>query len=216
MVSGRIITLDLDGTLISCEPRQTSVLRAVCLSLDAACDFTQVWSLKRDGHSLISALIRCGWEPKLAEQASNRWQHLIENPGWLVLDRVLPTVFASLARLRDQGISLSLLTARKREEWVRPQLRNLRLIHYFEQIHVVSGHCAAQQKAEVLDRIKPRLFIGDTEVDSEASQLGGCYFAAVSTGQRSTGFLQDKGAAIVAASLQEALDYAADAIGEFN
>lgn len=183
------LALDLDGTLISCEPRQSAVLRAALAQYGARADLNRVWELKREGASTREALAQLGLDQGLVRRVAVAWQLMIEDPVWLGMDSVLPGVLEALRAMRDVGASLWLLTARSRREWAKLQLTQLGLISSLDRIIVAPTHDAAVTKTSVLREMGAVAFFGDTESDWRASLEAVVPFYAVSTGQRSSKFL---------------------------
>ena len=185
-----IIALDLDGTLITCEPRQSAVLRAACIRNGICADVAAVWRLKRSGKSTLQALEILGTPTPLASKVAADWIAMIEEPQWLALDSAFPGTHPWLTAVKESGHQLQLITARRRAEFLRPELRNLGLESFFSWIHCVSEGAVSSAKANHLQHSGARLFIGDSESDALAAKYAGCPFAAVSTGQLSEEFLQ--------------------------
>jgi phosphoglycolate phosphatase-like HAD superfamily hydrolase len=186
--------LDLDGTLISCEPRQSAVLAAVLRRRRLEVDLTQVWGLKRKGASTERALALAGLPEATAQTVAKDWGTRIEEPGWLALDKVLPGVLETLEAMLKKDLSLMLLTARRKAEWLPHELRRLHLARFFDCIAIVRPEAAPQEKADCLAQQRVGGFIGDTESDMRAALAAGVKFSAVSTGQRNKCFLSDIGA----------------------
>jgi phosphoglycolate phosphatase-like HAD superfamily hydrolase len=186
-----IIALDLDGTLLTCEPRQSTVLRAACVRNGASIGLAEVWQLKRSGKSTLDAMQTLGMPAPSASRISSDWMAMIEQPQWLALDSVLPGVRQWMDAVKGSGGKLQLITARRRPEFLRPQLRNLGLESLFSWIHCVSEGSISKAKANCLQLTGAQLFIGDTESDALAARTAGISFAAVTTGQRSEKFLRE-------------------------
>ena len=81
------------------------------------------------------------------------------------------------------------LTARERPENVRQQISNLSLTNLITDLIVVPPSDSVNKKERILRRLRPTLFIGDTESDYRAAQLSDIPFRAVSSGMRSRDFL---------------------------
>ena len=202
------LALDLDGTLITCEPRQSAVLQAAKVSVGAQFDVDRVWPLKRIGASTEHALVQIGVDLAVAKQVADHWQRMIEQPGWLALDSVQPGVFGVLDKMRAQASRLVLITARSRSEFVRPELSQLGLAKFFDEIIVVSPRTTADAKATCLRQKSMHAFFGDTESDWMAARTAGVPFYALTTGQRSASFL-------LRAGITESFDDLAGAWNDF-
>ena len=197
------LALDLDGTLISCEPRQSAVLSAALTCWKANADLKKIWEMKREGVSTREALEKSGLESTLAQSVADDWRRMIEEPVWLELDSVLPGVTETLFAMREAGAQLWLLTARSRQEWVYQQLARLWLLPFFHSVSVLPISEPAQAKARILRRMCADAFFGDTEPDWRASTEAGVPFYAVSTGQRSATFLLGKGVIFIDTCLSD-------------
>jgi phosphoglycolate phosphatase-like HAD superfamily hydrolase len=106
---------------------------------------------------------------------------------------LFPGVRALLKQLKQSGIRLLLLTARKNSFVLFQQLSRLQLTNLFETISVVSPRFAIDQKSAFLDLWSPDLFIGDTESDGEAAKRAGVSFFSVGCGQRDPEYLKQQG-----------------------
>lgn len=203
-MSAAQIALDLDGTLISCEQKQISVLRYAAAGI-APVDLRKAWESKRNGCNTANALKLLGVSEDAAKAITTRWEENVENPCWLSLDTVFSDVRDTLLRLRHQGFHLSLITARKRKHWLTQQLSWLGLRNELTSVTVVNPANSIFEKSVILSLIKPIVFIGDTESDGEAAKRSGIPFHAVSTGQRSREFLKSRGFESCFGSLSDAL-----------
>jgi phosphoglycolate phosphatase-like HAD superfamily hydrolase len=183
------IALDLDGTLITCEPRQSAVLEAALKPRRLSVDTRRVWGLKRKGASTEDALVTVGLSRADAREVARDWRRMIEAPAWLALDQVIDGVYETLDEMCCMSAHLMLLTARSRREWLEQQLRHLRLSRFFRSVIVVSPERATQEKAQCLSEESVAAFIGDTESDMRAASSARVAFYAVETGQRDAAFL---------------------------
>jgi phosphoglycolate phosphatase-like HAD superfamily hydrolase len=186
------VALDLDGTLITCEPRQSAVLAAALAACRQTVNVARVWEFKRVGASTERGLVAAGLSHESAQEVAREWRRMIEESEWLALDRVIPGVRETLENMREMSMRLTLLTARGRQEWVPQQLRRLDLARFFEMIAVVSPERASAEKADRLADGSIRAFFGDTESDWRAASQTGATFYAVATGQREKSFLAQK------------------------
>jgi phosphoglycolate phosphatase-like HAD superfamily hydrolase len=198
------LALDLDGTLTSCEPRQSAVLQAALVRCGARVDLHRVWELKRDGASTEDALAQIGLEPEVARRAAVDWRRMIEEPFWLGMDLVLPGALDVLCLMREAGADLWLITARSRPEWVKLQLVQLGLSSRLDHITVVPTHDVANAKSTALRKMAAVAFFGDTESDWRASLEAEVPFYALASGQRSATFLRRSGIKHAFSDLTEA------------
>jgi phosphoglycolate phosphatase len=202
----RLLALDLDGPILDPEPRQTAVLRWLLTeeSATGAIDPGEVWGLKRQGLSTQAALLELGMAAADAERLASRWTEAVEDPQWLTLDAALPGVIEVLAGLAEQGTRPVIITARRHADRAAGQAETLGLLRWCSELRVVSPDDADSGKTGELRAMRASAFIGDTESDAEAANLAGVGFAAVTTGQRSREFLEDRGLRAFA-SLADAL-----------
>lgn len=202
-MSRRTICLDLDGTLITCEPRQSAVLRAALAAAGTSADVAKVWRLKRDGATTENALRKLGLAPELAAEVTKMWRHMIEEPLWLELDSPFPEALSALSLMRPH-FELIVITARSRAEWVDHQIRGMGLRDFFSQVEVVPPVRQHSAKADVLKTVAAIAFFGDTETDARAAADSKTSFYGVASGQRSAAFLNDKCGIEVSLNLAEA------------
>lgn len=202
-MSHRTICLDLDGTLITCEPRQSAVLRAALAAIGTSADVEKVWELKRAGATTENALRALDLAPDLAADVARMWREMIEQPFWLGLDSAFPDALSALA-LMKANFELALITARSRPEWAEHQIRGMGLRDFFCRVEIVSPVRQHSAKADVLKAIAPVAFFGDTETDARAAAASNVEFYAVASGQRNVTFLRSECAVTVKENLAEA------------
>jgi phosphoglycolate phosphatase-like HAD superfamily hydrolase len=156
-------------------------------------DEARFWRLKRAGATTREALASLGARAAVAERAARRWGERIESDEWLSRDRALPGVARSLESLRRSDRGVAVLTARRRAVGAARSLEAAGLDRLIDELIVVDPADAATAKARELRRLQALVFVGDTESDGEAARRADVPFAAVSTGQRSPGFLSARG-----------------------
>ena len=201
----RRIALDLDGTLITCEARQTEVLRAAIRRRPAEVDPAAAWLAKREGASTAEALRAQGLTEPLAAEIADIWRSTVEEPAWLALDHLFPDTLAVLNQLREGGSTLLLVTARSHAHWVPIQLARLHLRELFDEVVVVPPATASVAKAGALKARRVERLVGDSEADLNAARQIGVPFVAIDRGQRSRRYLERAGATTIVSSLQEAV-----------
>lgn len=201
-----MVVFDLDGTLVNAAAKQGLCLRAAAQAYGVSLDPADLWRLKREGASNRDALLSGGADPGRIERICALWLETIETPYWATYDTLVQDGLSSLRRLRGIGVATVLLTARRHHHWLHQQLHGLRLLPLFDQVFCVSPRSAAQEKATILRRLSPTVFLGDTESDFAAASEAGVPFRAVTTGLRSSGFLKSRGIAPLHDTLTEALD----------
>ncbi len=200
------IALDLDGTLITAEAKQTLALRSAARGFGIDVDAISLWAGKRNGLSNREYLLKQGVQECNVTQICARFQMEVENAFWLTLDVKFDDTDANLEALLSSGFHLHLLTARSCPLWLYQQLRRLDILHYFEQVFVVNPSATVAEKCGLLRRHGAVVFVGDSESDAKAAELAGVSFAATSTGQRSELFLRNAGVPNVCASLTDAIN----------
>jgi phosphoglycolate phosphatase-like HAD superfamily hydrolase len=195
------LTLDCDGVILDCRPRQVAVAAHLATALGLE-DFDPAlfWQAKRQGANTKQALLELGSKASVANKLHRDWMAEIEAARWLKLDRVLPGVTDALALLR-QHYDLALLSARHDEAGLLKTLSALGLSGYFADITVVEPAQVAQQKAESLRAAGSWALIGDSESDAQAAELAQIEFWGLSCGQRSKDFLLDRGCRVFSSLL---------------
>lgn len=201
-----IVALDLDGTLITAQPRQMLLLNAVAARYDTDLDVQQIWNKKRSGATNRQALIESGINDDRAEAICRGWAREIEAPYWLMLDSLFIDALDALAVLKLKGFELLLITARQNEYLMRQQIARLGIDRFLDHIHCVSPVRAVLEKSKVLNDFKPQAFFGDTETDFHSSCAAGIPFYGLSTGQRSRDFLLKEGLHRVSSSLKPSIE----------
>jgi phosphoglycolate phosphatase-like HAD superfamily hydrolase len=110
------------------------------------------------------------------------------------LDTTYSDSFSTLEFLTNRKqYNLFLLTARRSKFLLFQTLQRLCIDHHFSDIIVVSPKNVVFEKSDFLDKLKPDLFIGDTELDYKASLSSKTRFVALSRGQRSYNYLLNIG-----------------------
>ena len=186
------LALDLDGTLVSCEPRHCALMRLLCRDDGLAADFIpRYWAAKREGASNLTALRALGHPAP--EARATAWNRDIEHWPWLGYDRVMPGVADALAALARDEVRVVVLTARSQPFFLRQQLDRLGLTPHLDALIVVSPRHAVPAKADALRELAALAFIGDTESDADAATRAGTPFLALHCGMRSSAFWRARG-----------------------
>lgn len=182
------IALDFDGTIVTCQHKQMTLLKAVANQFHEKVDCTTVWKEKRSGRSTLEILLSHGMSKKVAGNVTDEWIRQVELFQWLQLDSVMPGLETLLKKLKEK-YRLVLLTARNNPWNLIIQVRNCGLYDCFDVIDVVRPSCAATDKSSRLEGYRPLVFIGDTESDYRAARNAGVAFMGVASGQRSYEYL---------------------------
>jgi phosphoglycolate phosphatase-like HAD superfamily hydrolase len=191
------IVFDLDGTLLSCEEKQKFVLYSIIKSLRPNEEFNNErlnywWNLKRNGMSTERALITMGFPS--ARKVSEQWRRIIEENVWSYLDSPYSDSLLTLKLLQSYHmLEITILTARKNGTQVQQSLYRFGFINFIDEYLVVDPYSVVFEKAMVLKKIRPLLYVGDTESDYQAARESGVRFIALSRGQRSRSFLKSCG-----------------------
>lgn len=198
------LVLDLDGTLITCANRQTTLACACATARGVRLDARGFWAAKRAGAPTRDAIVAQGVPEPVAAAIAGDWVSAIETPYWLALDALFEDVPAALASLRAAGMRCVLLTARTCPHWLYPQLARLGLVPLLDQVIVVPPDAASAAKAKALVTLRPTGFVGDSESDAAAARAAGTPYVALDRGQRSAEFLRGAGVATVVRDLDAA------------
>jgi phosphoglycolate phosphatase-like HAD superfamily hydrolase len=187
------VAVDLDGTILDARRRQVAVAEAALLTVRCGrLDGEEFWRAKRRGATTAQAFREVGIDRTAATEADRWWREHIERAKWLEFDRPLPGALPALARLRRDGWTVLVLTARGNRAGARRAFRSLELGSRALCI-VVNPERAALEKAEVLSSSAAVWYVGDSETDHQAAVAAAVPFAAVSTGQRDAAFLEALG-----------------------
>lgn len=188
-----VVVFDLDGTLITCENKQKYALFSILNCLENCCicqeDLDTWWGLKRDGLSTEKALASMGFGN--ATVISNEWKNVIENFTYSTLDHPFEDSLPCLRYLKTGLKShIIILTSRNCRFRVIQSISNYGFEQYIDDIIVVKPDNGISEKRDYIRKIKPSIFIGDSEVDYNASLNSGVNFIALTRGQRSREFLE--------------------------
>lgn len=209
-----VIATDLDGTLITCEQRQCTVLRAVLARFGVeGVDLASVWNAKRNGATTRHALTQVGCCDAVVSRVCATWSEEIECFAWLALDTVFTDTYEALSLLTARGFAIVVLTARQNRSHAIMQVRALGLLRHVLTVEVVNPGHAIACKASVLQRLSPTAFIGDTETDCISAREAGIPFVGIGRGQRTPECLLRHGVPVVAADLISAAHLIANGAG---
>lgn len=195
------IGLDLDGTLISCRERQMTLLGLLAKACRLVLDVPACWALKREGLSNRAALVRLGARAEQAERVASLWEQGIEDFHWLRHDQLLPGVPERLRQWREAGHSLHLISARRNPVSAAMQLLYLGLDD-FASVDFVDPF-QANGKRQVLERVCPEVYIGDTERDYICARETGVLPLLLCSGLRSRAYLEQTCASCVVDGLAQ-------------
>ncbi|CAD5779203.1 HAD hydrolase-like protein [Escherichia coli] len=183
------IAFDLDGTLITCQQKQTMLLKYIMASNKILQkNTTAIWELKRAGYSTFDALIKNGFNNSLAKKMCDEWCSSVEDFYWLSYDTPYNDVYSALELLNSEN-ELYLITARKNKNNVLYQLSQLGLDRFFRDVFVVPQKNVSNNKKKILELLRCDFFIGDTESDFFATEQLSTQFIGCINGQRNKHYL---------------------------
>lgn len=188
----RSIIFDLDGTLITCENKQKYALYSILKRNEDINPYVinEWWTLKQNGYSTEKALCQIGIP--FAYKISQEWARIIEDFTLCLLDNAFEDSLSTLEFLKDyKQFRILILTARKSRLQVIQTIHRIGFHKYVDDIIDVSPQNSILEKTKYLHKIKPEMFIGDTESDYEASINSKTRFIALNRGQRNHVFLKN-------------------------
>lgn len=189
------IGLDLDGTLISCMEKHTSLMKAILKAHGKKVNIDEYWFYKRDGLNNIQSLKKCGIENRLSELLNKQWVEQIELVQWMDLDTVFQGVCDFLDKQLHNKNTLHLISARNNKRNSFLQLQKLNLVKYFETIDFVSGNLGENKRHKFIQR-NIDIYIGDAEQDFKQSQFANIKCLLLISGMRSKEFLRSQDAPV--------------------
>lgn len=182
------IVFDFDGTLIDISTRDYQVYIDVLKELKKQpIPFEIYWEKRRKKENIkdILALSEVLNEDEIDVFLRQR-EYRIDSKKYLLLDKLFDDVQVVLSKLKEV-YSLYLVTSRYRKTETLEQIDNLGIAHYFDRIYVVG-----LGKYETFCQIPNLMYvIGDTENDIIPAKKMGVFSVAITTGIRSTHFLED-------------------------
>lgn len=202
-----IFALDLDGTLITAEERQSLLLKAIAKRYCVILDASKIWRKKREGFNNIVTLSALGLDKSLARRIDIIWKDNIETPFWLSIDTLFQDTISNLQNLTRSGHQLILITARQNEILMTNQINRLGIARFFCEIYCVSPCNSLNLKSDALRRAQADCFIGDSETDFNSAKVANVPFYGVCTGQRSETFLKSIGVDSVSKTLSLAVSH---------
>lgn len=199
MTSLTHIFVDLDGPLLDGRRRhyfcyQTILRKFACTPLE----IDQYWNQKRTGGDRHTLLKLSGAEGIYAAYLG-LWLSLIESPEALAFDSVQEGAIARLTDWKKAGYSLNVVTMRKNGQALGHQLETLGLRPLLDSVVLCKHEDGGEGKAHAAKRLFPSLdfagsalWIGDTEVDSDAAAALNCRLILASNGLRDEVFLRSR------------------------
>lgn len=182
----RRVFFDFDGTLVDSKPRLYRLFSD--LVADHGLSFEEYWEMKRSqiGHEIILSST-LGRTAEQVQKFQMEWMRLIEETEYLALDSPFPGVERMLRDLKNNGMSIHLVTARQFEDQADWQLQRLGWASLFDSV-MVTGQRAEKEaliRATVGSLSLNDIMIGDTGKDIQCGNSLGLITVAVLSGFRS-------------------------------
>lgn len=176
------IIFDFDGTLIDSRRRLYELF--TFLEPDLNLSFDGYWKLKRNGISHKEILNNLKYSNYYDNSSFEmKWMELIEDEKYLSLDTPFDGVQKLFDKLKKEGYSIILLTARQFPEKVHKQLDSFGWNNVFSKILVTQQKYT---KTELLfaeqDEYSDAIMVGDTGKDILTGKEIGAYSIAVLSG----------------------------------
>lgn len=192
----KLIFFDLDGTLISPKKRYCAIHKFLCKIIDVTpVSCNEYWELKRNKVTENEILIQCGAKEKNIEVALKARSEMLEDKNYLLYDTLFEGVIEILEYLYKDFI-LVLVTYRRQRRELEEQLKNIKIINYFDKVLSTTPVIQPKYMGKVnliehnyggsLDGI----YFGDTEVDILAGKHLNLTTVAYMNGIRKMNFLK--------------------------
>jgi len=187
------IVFDLDGTLSTCENKQKFALFSILnrSSPPSLNDINIWWDLKRNGSNSENSLTKIGISN--AKDIASEWIAIIENSQWCALDTPFDDSLSTLEFLKQSHYKIIILTARKCRLTLIQSIFRFGFSSIIDDLIIVNPKNTIIEKSRYLSQIKPLIYIGDSELDFQASVESEIFFTALNRGQRSALFLKENG-----------------------
>jgi len=186
------IGLDLDGTIITCKEKHCILMEVVTNAYGLEFCKAKYWNDKRSGLNNTESLMRQGVALNAAVKVNNTWVSSVENIEWSNFDSLLKGSFDSMVKMREQGHSLHLISARNNVSNALIQLQALGIKSFFNTTNFVTA-ASGLLKSDYFNRLNIDCYIGDTEIDYKESRKSNISFYPVTTGMRSKDFFINLG-----------------------
>jgi hypothetical protein len=150
------------------------------------------WKDKRSGLNNIESLLRQGFTWNDACKLNSNWTENVENIEWSYFDSLMKNTFDVMTRMKNQGHTLHLVSARNNIKNGLIQLQTLGIENFFDTTSFVTL-ASGLAKSDYFHKLNLDCYIGDTEVDFVESQISNISFYPVITGMRSKDFFINLG-----------------------
>ena len=198
--------INLDGTLLDVSSRYYSVYSELLKQSGfTPYDPATYWSLKRisidEGAIVLRNTCRGFVDDYLAE-----YQSLIENPAYLMLDRLQHNVIEQLNSWSEQH-TITLITSRNEYQPLLAQLKMFALDGFFNDVQISINGCSgeASRKARLqgsLQSPETAMMICDNETDLLAARALSVPAIAVANGRRTGNLLRRLSPDFIAGNLE--------------
>jgi phosphoglycolate phosphatase len=200
---------DLDGPILDGKAKHFNCYRSIMLENGyVPISKDRYWDLKRQRVDR-QALLALSGAGAFYDRYFQLWCERIELPETLADDRVQPGAIEQLAKWKQTGVRVVLVTARRNPENTRDQLRVLGITPQLRGTSITAPSEGAAGKADGARTVagsfeaSDALWVGDTEMDMEAAQLVGCRAWAITDGLRTSDFLASFAPIGISARIQE-------------
>ncbi len=192
------IILDFDGTIVDFSLRSYQCYLHCLDALDIRehLPFSDYWAMKRARAPMHVIL---GNHAPRIEAYHTLWMNTIEQPAFLLLDRLIPGAFDWLQKAQETHF-LFLLSKRQFADRLLQELERLRIAPFFSRVLVVS-HATGKKSVEI--RRQPdfhdlsfAFWVGDTEEDIQSAHEIGIPAIAVASGVRNEDWLRQQAAIV--------------------
>lgn len=198
---------DLDGPLLDGRQRHYQCYKDILQEFNCqTLDINSYWQMKRERKSRQEQLAATGGEAYY-DEFLRLWVERIEEKKYLDLDVLQPDALSVLTSLHKQGRCLILATLRHNAHYLYEQLATLKIRDFFQHVVAVDAQSSADKasgvQAILQDKHGSSLWIGDTEIDSQAANKLSIPVALVSNGLRTEEYLLSLAPQYLGSNLRE-------------
>lgn len=175
MVEKPVIAFDLDGTILDSRNRHQIVLDDILKKHNILLDTSDLIEFKSNNKNNVEYLLSKGIKEEDAKTIQNEWIKHIEDEKYLDGDKLYSDADELLNKYK--AYELVLITARSNESGARKQIERLGLSDKFKEIFIIpTGKDVPDKKADILQKEKAVLMVGDTLSDLTASKIANINF----------------------------------------
>lgn len=182
----KLYAFDLDGTLVSCKEKQLFVWRlALPAIFSSRTNLELFWSEKLMGKRTKDILLNLEIDEEKICIAQNYFKKNIENLEFQFLDK--PTMLLDVISRKLKHINI--ISARQFHDLAEIQVNNIIPANLTYSLITVTHTAVIEEKASVIRKLGIDTYVGDTELDYQASQMAGVRFQFMPGGQRTRKFV---------------------------